>query len=153
MASFVESSLDNIKSGMKAFNTILQKRKKSDIVVPYFLYVITQNDDDKLISMAVGDHTGDHTGDDTSEIISNVITNNSPVDTSISDVINRHISGPLKNLYKPSSTSADSDSDSFSIIHEDSAVSNLSGDMGGSRKNRRRHKQKKNKHTKRRTRK
>lgn len=159
-------SFNNIKTKMQEFNTVLQSRKYDHDtlpVVPYFLYVITQNEKGELISMALGDDMSKYDNDDPIQPV--VITSSSSDDTSIANVINRHISDPLKNLYKQSLEGDDNSFVSDEFSEDQSSKQSLGsmsdvtdkGAFGGSRsrKHRRRHKQKKNKtkNTKRRTRK
>ena len=184
MASKKLSELDSnenfntIKTNMQKFNTVLQNRRYNDdslSVVPYFLYVITQNEKGELISMALGDDTSKYNDADPIQPV--VITSPSPDNKSIADVINTHISEKLQQLYdttsvehidlysstsgpiNPSSSDENSYVDSSSLRLSDSfsrtPVSKDVDTSGGSRsrKHRRRHNQKKNKNTKRRNRK
>jgi len=158
-------SFEDIKEAMKASNISLQNRRYNDDstdppIVPYFLYVITQNEKGELISMALGDDPSKYNITDDSPVEPVVIKKTD--DRTITDVINQHISEPLQQLYNtssgdesshvddPSSTSSSNPFKKAASSHDDD--SNLFRGGSRSRKYRRRHR-KKNKNTKRRSRK
>lgn len=170
------SDFSSITISMTEFNEKLKQNRDiagTTLPVPYFLYVITQNDDGKLISMALSD---------TNQIldpkeITGAMNNNE--DISIAEVITANISGPLQELYKSLSQSPTTAPPPIPQLGSESSLTSLESAIyqpassqilsssessittplspqatltnGGSRKRHRRHKKKQN--TKRRNRK
>ena len=150
-----EESFENIKTHMQQFNTMLQYRKYNNdtlTVVPYFLYVITQNEKGELISMALGDDTSKYNTTGNFSVEPVVIPSSSVDNRSISDVITKHISQPLQKLYNTSSVQDNSHHDQPSSSFVSGSFNTDTGGGSRSMKNRRRNR-KKNKNTKRRNRK